>query len=1168
MGKVFKVDCESKNEFVELSCPQSTRSLLKLLLDNGAQISLFNRKYLRSQVAYRPDERIQIKGITSPVIHTYGTAVLDLQIDRELRVKHKFHLVGGELDIPYTGLLGRDFFTKHGVVIDYAKGTLWIRDKPVKLRTEIEAQSGSAQGREPPKPPADFGTAKCDCRRVQGCLNISERPATKSTPKKWRENQCTGRQTCYRRDSEATEPRTGPVATIELGPREERILRIKVADTSLREGIVEKQELQEGVYLPEALVSVRNSSCLISVLNTREEAVSIQKPQIKVEQIPQLSTSPEQTVRKVEQVSSKAKSRISLLKENLRLDHLNDVEKQSVTEVCCAYNDIFHLPGDQLTYTDTIRHQIKLIPEAEGRVICSRPYRIPEAQKEALQREIDQMLADDIIVPSTSAWNFPLLMIPKKMDASGIKKWRVVADYRKLNEITINTVFPLPRIDEILDGLGKAKYFSTLDLAKGYYQVLLDEKDRELTAFSTPYAHYMYKRMPMGLRSAPATFQKLMNSVLMGLQGEKMFIYLDDVVIFGPSLEEHNARLGEAFQRLRQHNLKLQVDKCEFLRKEVTYLGHVLTEEGLKPDPNKLKAVAEYPQPKTTKALKSFLGLIGYYRRFLSDFSKVAKPLYELLKKGVTYVWGDKQENAFQMLKEKLLNPPILQYPDFSKPFIITTDASQEAIGAVLSQGEVGKDLPVAYASRTLNNAERNYSTIERELLAIVWAVKHYRPYVFGRKFTICTDHKPLQWVGNISDPSSRLMKFRIKLEEYDYQIVYKKGKHNQVADALSRIREVQSADVENESNESETNSRVNESEQQEITAEEKAQILREFHDAPVGGHQGIVRTYDRIRKYRTWTGMKKDIEDYIRKCASCQKNKITQNKTKMPLVITPTPQGVFDRCDIDIVGPLTVTDRDNRYILTFQDALTKFIVAEPIEKQDAGTVARVLVEKIILRFGIPSVILSDNGSNFLSDTLKRVCKLLGIDRVQTSCYHPQSNGALERSHRTITEFLRHYVNRQQTNWDEWLPFAVFVYNTTPHTAINYTPHELFFGRECNIPGVLQRDPSGVTYNYDDYVLELKEKMRQMHQCARQHNKQCKEKNKEYYDRDQNPKEFRTGDQVLLYDESVRRGRSRKLDTQWRGPFTVVRTKGPNVVIRLKRNKFLTVHANRLKEFF
>ena len=315
----------------------------------------------------------------------------------------------------------------------------------------------------------------------------------------------------------------------------------------------------------------------------------------------------------------------------------------------------------------------------------------------------------------------------------------------------------------------------------------MSQEDAHKTAFSTPYGHFQFKRMPFGLKNAPATFQRLMNSVLSGLQGIELFVYLDDIVIYSRSLQEHESKFNKLMERLRNAKLRLQPDKCEFLRHEVNYLGHIISEDGVKPDPKKIEAVSKFPRPKKVKNIKQFLGLAGYYRRFIPDFSKVAKPLTQLLKKDTPFKWAENQENAFNNLKTALMTKPILQYPDFSKPFNLTTDASGYAIGGVLSQGPIGKDLPIAYASRLLNSAEQNYSTIEKECLAIVYSAMHFRPYLYGRKFTIVTDHKPLVWMHSIKDPTSRIWKWKLKLSDFEFDILYKEGRANANADALSR---------------------------------------------------------------------------------------------------------------------------------------------------------------------------------------------------------------------------------------------------------------------------------------------------------------------------------------------------------------------------------------------
>lgn len=398
------------------------------------------------------------------------------------------------------------------------------------------------------------------------------------------------------------------------------------------------------------------------------------------------------------------------------------------------------------------------------------------------------MLDQNIIRPSNSPWSSPIWVVPKKLNASGTQKWRVVVDYRGLNQKTIDDKYPLPNINDLLDKLGKCQYFSTLDLASGFHQIEMDQDDIEKTAFSTDQGHYEYTRMPFGLKNAPATFQRVMDNILRGLQNEKCAVYLDDIIIYSTSLQEHIEKLKSVFDRLRESNFKIQLDKSEFLKKEVAYLGHIVTPEGVKPNPNKVEAIKKYPIPKTTKQIKAFLGLLGYYRRFINNFAKLTKPLTKCLKRGAKIEHNTEFIECFEKCKSLLTNEPILKYPDFTKTFNLTTDASNVAIGAVLSQGKIGQDLPVAYASRTLNDSEQNYSVIEKELLAIVWATKYFRPYIFGRKFNIITDHKPLQWLFSLKDPNSKLLRWRIKLEEYDYNIMYKKGKLNSNADALSRI--------------------------------------------------------------------------------------------------------------------------------------------------------------------------------------------------------------------------------------------------------------------------------------------------------------------------------------------------------------------------------------------
>lgn len=472
--------------------------------------------------------------------------------------------------------------------------------------------------------------------------------------------------------------------------------------------------------------------------------------------------------------------------DKFRIEHLNETDREKLIALIKEFSVLFKQDDEPLSFTNRIKHRIRTTDELP---VYSKSYRYPEVHRQEVRKQINEMLSQNIIRPSHSPWSSPIWVVPKKADASGVQKWRTVIDYRKLNDKTIDDKYPIPHITDLLDKLGRCMYFTTLDLTSGFHQIEMHPDDIEKTAFNTENGHYEFLRMPFGLKNAPSTFQRVMDDVLRGLQNEICLVYLDDIIIFSTSFQEHLERLRLVFNRLRDANLKVQLDKCEFLQQEVAYLGHVVTPEGVKPNPDKIKAIMNFKIPSTTKQIKSFLGLLGYYRKFINNFAKVTKPITKLLKKDAIIDINDPSyRECFEYCKNLLTNEPILQYPDFSQIFHLTTDASNYAIGAVLSQGPIGQDKPIAYASRTLNDHEINYSVIEKELLAVVWATKYFRPYLYGRKFNIFTDHKPLEWLSSIKEPNSKLTRWREKLEDYNFNIKYKKGCQNVVADGLSRI--------------------------------------------------------------------------------------------------------------------------------------------------------------------------------------------------------------------------------------------------------------------------------------------------------------------------------------------------------------------------------------------
>jgi hypothetical protein len=412
------------------------------------------------------------------------------------------------------------------------------------------------------------------------------------------------------------------------------------------------------------------------------------------------------------------------------------------------------------------------------------PRRIPFRQREVVDKMIQEMKDGGQIEDSHSQWASPICLVRKKNN-----EYRFCVDYRALNAITVRDEFPLPRIDDILDSLSGAKFFSTLDLISGYWQIKLKEGDKEKTAFRVPGGgHYQWKVLPFGLTNSPPVFMRAMTAVLAGLTWDQIMVYLDDVLCVGRTFEEHMERLQAVFERLHKANLRLKLSKCHFLQPEIPFLGHIVSAEGLKPDDSKVKAVKEMSEPKDRKAVRRFIGMCTFYRRFINKFSQICRPLYELTKESVKFEWTKEAQQAFDTLKLKLTTAPILAYPNFKKPFIIYTDASREGLGAILSQVDDNNlEHPVAYASRSLLPSETKYPVTELEGLALYWAVKLFRPYIYGQKFTVITDHLPLVYIFKNKTHDGRFAKWIANLSGMHFEIKYRPGAKHANVDALSR---------------------------------------------------------------------------------------------------------------------------------------------------------------------------------------------------------------------------------------------------------------------------------------------------------------------------------------------------------------------------------------------
>lgn len=816
-----------------------------------------------------------------------------------------------------------------------------------------------------------------------------------------------------------------------------------------------------------------------------------------------------------------------------------DVSRKNPVELKAMSSESECTPAQDFTLMRFLDAELKLFDAVVGRTnivkhrivlddtppIKQRYYPVSPVIQKAIDEQVNEMLSNDIIEPSNSSWSSPVLLVPKK---DGSK--RFVVDFRKVNSLSKKDAYPLPYISSILDKLRAGKYISTIDLEKGYWQVELEESSREITAFTIPgRGLFHFKVMPFGLHSAGATFQRLMDKVISAELEPNTFAYLDDIVVVSSTFEEHLKHLGEVFARLRKAGLKINVEKCQFVKPRLKFLGYVVGNGELEMDPEKVAAVVNYPSPTNTTELRRFLGFVGWYRKFVPSFSSVAAPLTDSLKqKNKKFHWGKEQDVAFARLKEHLLSAPILACPHFDIPFTVECDASGVGIGGVLTQKIDGKERVIAYCSRTLSASERNYSATERECLAVLFAISKFKQYIEGYRFSVVTDHASLRWLANFANPQGRLARWIAQLQQYDCEIIHRKGSFHVVPDALSRIGAVQ------DDEELDTRQNLGDAWYAKLWHKAKKsrsghpglqlsgrhlyrkdrdgswkmlvpeslrpQILEENHASTLAGHMGFRKTLRKIRDFYSWPNLRKDVNDFVRRCRVCQRYKVEQAK----------PAGLMRPHEMvrpwtivasDIIGPLPKSLKGNRYLLVFLDTATRWPIAIPLRSVKAVHVANLMRTEVINHWGCPDMVLTDNGPQYVSRVLKKMCDMFEIKLCHTAPYFPQANPC-ERTNRSLKNMIAMFCEDSHRKWDESISDFMFALRTAVSETTGFSPAELNFGRKLRKPKDLYRESDlGEVTEFEprSYAERLQKSIKAMISRAAAAQRKASEKQAHYY---------------------------------------------------------------------
>ncbi|SOV03415.1 uncharacterized protein UDID_18660 [Ustilago sp. UG-2017a] len=743
---------------------------------------------------------------------------------------------------------------------------------------------------------------------------------------------------------------------------------------------------------------------------------------------------------------------------------------------------------------------------------------------------------------------------------------RLCVDYRGLNQITIRNRYPLPLIDELLDRLRKARFFTHIDLCGAYNLLCIAKGDEWKTAFRTRYGLFQYNVMPFGLTNAPASFQHLMNDTFKDMLDRSLIIYLDDLLIYSSTLEQHQGHVSAVLARLRQAGLYAKAEKCQFSTSQTKFLGFVVSDQGVSMDPSKTEVITNWPVPTSVHDVQVFLGFCNFYRKFIPQYSRTAYPLTQLLRKeaqSTPFAWNHAAQHAFEQLRSSFSTDTILHHFDPARPIIVETDASDFAVAAVLSQSfDQGTRHPIAFFSKKLDPAQLNYPIFDKEMFAIVAAFKHWRQYLEGAKFPVqvLTDHRSLEYFTTTKQLNRRQARWSELLSDFDFVIQYHPGVQAGLPDALTLKSDITDKIREALSSDSWTSALLEQAHLGSLPPgfaidsrnlltyrdsvcvpdvdDLRLLIIQDRHNSPSVGHPGRIKTLSLVRRSFFWPGLSKFVHTFVDSCETCRRIKAARHKPYGHLKSLPVPPHPWSSISMDLIEQLPPSSGFTA-ILVVVDRLTKMATFVPTTNTlDAPELAKLFLRHVYSKHGLPTSIVSDRGSKFTSHFWRSLSALLGIRNHFSSAYHPQSDGQTERVNQVLEQYLRGYSNHLQTNWSDLLPLAEFSYNNAEHASTQLTPFFANYGYHPRFsfdntdPASLPLFPAARSYA---------DQLKQLHEYVRGELDKANRRSAEQFDKHRLPSpQFQPGDRVWLAADNICSLRpTKKLDYRRLGPFSV-----------------------------